>query len=199
MKYNLSEICSRAWSIAENSAVKFGGKASEYIDESLRISWNMAKLAILEDEKFLLDMKDISGGKTNVFAQQEIAEYNKELNRVARAIEELQAAIYPTITVTETFDNLRAEEKQAIEMRITNLEEKIASIKSGSNTERTLSKNEEILLKLGLLKTTPKAQNNTAELFHYEEMLRQAKNELKESVRIYTRTVLDFTAYDVVA
>lgn len=33
MKYNLSEIMTRAWRIAENSVVKFGGKTSEYIDE----------------------------------------------------------------------------------------------------------------------------------------------------------------------
>lgn len=37
------QIMTRAWEIARAAVNKFGGKASEYIKESLRMAWRIAK------------------------------------------------------------------------------------------------------------------------------------------------------------
>ena len=46
------EIMKRAWQIAKRGAEKFGGKAVEYISESLKIAWREVKAVMkIQDEK----------------------------------------------------------------------------------------------------------------------------------------------------
>ena len=99
-----TKIMTRAWKISRASAAKHGGKASEYIAEALRISWKMARLAKIENELFILNMKDLSGGRNNIFAQNQIRENNKAIAEANRRIEALKREIYPTVTTVEEND-----------------------------------------------------------------------------------------------
>lgn len=86
-------IMKRAWEIANNAAVKFGGKASEYISESMRISWIIAKIENKESELFILRMSDLNGGKTNIFAQNQIIATRQEVAKIENEIANLKNSI----------------------------------------------------------------------------------------------------------
>jgi len=100
-KTNPAKIMARAWEISRISAAKFGGRASEYIDEALRISWKMARLEVLENELFILNMKDVSGGRTNAAAQAQISANRRAIAETERRVDALKMEIYPTVTVAE--------------------------------------------------------------------------------------------------
>jgi outer membrane murein-binding lipoprotein Lpp len=65
--------------------------------EALVKSWKMAKLAILESELFLFNMKDLSGGRNNVVAQMQIIANNSKIDELNRKVNALKSEIYPTV------------------------------------------------------------------------------------------------------
>ena len=87
---------------------------------ALTKAWKMAKVAVLENEKFALDMKSLSGGRNNVVAQIEIRANEAAIERLASEISALQAQIYPTVQYEETYCTLSEQEKKRIENRIAN-------------------------------------------------------------------------------
>ena len=88
------KIMKRAWEMANNAVVKFGGKASEYIAISMKISWVLAKIENKENELFILNMSDLSGGKTNVIAQNQIMANRQAIAKIESEIANLKNSIY---------------------------------------------------------------------------------------------------------
>jgi len=86
-------IMKRAWEIANDAAIKFGGKASEYISESMKISWVMAKIENKKDEVFMLNMKDINGGANNIVAQNQIRTNREAIAKIENEIANLKKSI----------------------------------------------------------------------------------------------------------
>ena len=115
-----TNVMSRAWGIARVSAAKFGGTAREYFSEALKISWKMDRLAKLEDELFLLNMRE-TGGKYGVaYARATYA----RIDEVQKQITALKADIYPTVRKEERYWNGSASRFQ--------LENMLKSFKPGS-------------------------------------------------------------------
>jgi 2-polyprenyl-3-methyl-5-hydroxy-6-metoxy-1,4-benzoquinol methylase len=94
-KYNRAEIFRKAWRL-----VKVYGMS---MSAALRKSWQMARLEILENEYFLLNMKDLDGGRTNTAAQTQIRENNERLNELNKQIIALKQEIYPTVRTEQKF------------------------------------------------------------------------------------------------
>lgn len=46
------QIMKRAWEIAREAVSKFGGNATEYFAEALRMAWKETKIAVLEEKGF---------------------------------------------------------------------------------------------------------------------------------------------------
>ena len=86
-------VMANAWGIANEAASRFGGRAVEYITGALRISHKMAKVERLEGELFMLNAKDLSGGRANTIAQNQIRENRKAIDGVQRRIDALKAEI----------------------------------------------------------------------------------------------------------
>lgn len=47
----MENVMTRAWEIAKNAVVRFGGNAKEYFTESLKLAWKEVKLANMEVAK----------------------------------------------------------------------------------------------------------------------------------------------------
>ena len=92
MKYNKTEIMKKA-----NALRKAYGMSKS---ESLVKAWGMAKLAKLENELFILNMKDLSGGRTNIIAQNQIRANNAAIAELEAKIANLKNEIYPRVSVT---------------------------------------------------------------------------------------------------
>ena len=87
-KYNRTEIMRKAHSLRVSKNMN--------MSEALRKAWGLAKLEILESELFLLNMKDISGGRTNIAAQEQIRAKNARIAELSNQVNTLKAEIYPT-------------------------------------------------------------------------------------------------------
>ena len=92
MKYNKVEIMTKAHSLRKNYNMS--------MSEALTKAWGLAKLENLNAELFELNMRDISGGANNIFAQNAIRANREAINAVQSKISVLQAVIFPTV-VTE--------------------------------------------------------------------------------------------------
>lgn len=87
-KYNLSEIMKKAHRLVKGYGMS--------MSEALGKSWKMAKLEMLKSELFILNMKDISGGRTNVAAQAQIRKNNEAIERLQKEITKIKREIYPS-------------------------------------------------------------------------------------------------------
>jgi hypothetical protein len=92
-KYNRTEIMKRAHTIRRIDGSN--------MSEALTKSWKLAKLEILKGELFLLNMKDISGGRTNAAAHSQIRANNEAIDRLQKEISVLKREIYPGETKVE--------------------------------------------------------------------------------------------------
>jgi len=158
MKYNKVDIMNKAHSLRKVYNMN--------MSTALTKAWKMAKVAVLENEKFALDMKDLSGGRNNVVAQVAMRANQSAIERLASEISTLQAQIYPTVSMTQTYDELGDAKRNALQERIARLEAKIAEAK------------------------------NPIEKFSYERQHSEAKRTLENSIKVYTNTVVDLNAYN---
>ena len=94
-KFDRKAIFTKAWRLVRNYNMD--------MSTALIKSWKMAKLEILENEKFLLDMKDLSGGANNIVAQNQIRANNAAIDELRNKISTLEQEIYPTIKETRTY------------------------------------------------------------------------------------------------
>lgn len=64
----LKKVMTRAWEIARRAAVQFGGKAKQYISESMKIAWaEVKKTIMIVKEQVIETMKDLVEMATDVY------------------------------------------------------------------------------------------------------------------------------------
>lgn len=160
-KYDRKAIFSKMWSLTKNYNMN--------TSEALGKAWKMAKLEILENEYFLLKTKDLTGGKTNIVAQNMIREYREELDTLSQKVIALKKEIYPTVAITETI----------IENPMTEVEKEI------------------IIKRLTEAKKAMETANYRDKL-GYETIIQKLKTQIENSnkEKIYTSEKLDLNAYD---
>lgn len=106
-KYNLSSIMKKANALRK----AYGMNKSE----SLSKSWLMAKLEIAENELFVYEMKDLSGGKLNAVAQAQISKNREAMEELQSKISEIKTQLYPRITKVQKYDKLGSQRKIMME------------------------------------------------------------------------------------
>lgn len=85
--------------------------------EALTKAWKMAKLEIIENELFILNMKDLNGGRNNIAAQNQLCEQNRKIDELSKKVIELKEAIYPRITGSHE-EKLTSEQIDGIKWKI---------------------------------------------------------------------------------
>ena len=86
-KINMSEVMNRAHRLIKIYKIEKS--------EALRISWGIAKIAIMKTELDELNEKEIYGGKKNIFAQSMINEKEKAKREINYEINIIKFEIYP--------------------------------------------------------------------------------------------------------
>ncbi len=95
-------IMKNAWTIARDGAKKFGGKPVDYISESLKQAWIIAKQLKKQNEKKQFDSKNLKGGMTTkqdsfiVKLMKEVEALGIDVMQVNGVIDYLQAGFYGT-------------------------------------------------------------------------------------------------------
>lgn len=72
----MKNIMTRAWEIAKEAVIKFGGKAIEYISESLKLAWKEVKEMEFDVKEKLLDLGGNlweNYGKSRIYLDRDLA------------------------------------------------------------------------------------------------------------------------------
>lgn len=92
-KRNLKAIMNISWKMAKEAAVKFGGKAVEYLSESMKIAWamykeQMAKFKAEFDRKLEIKKNSVKVSSSFVNSKWEMKTfYDADCNKVIRETE----------------------------------------------------------------------------------------------------------------
>ena len=131
MKYNRVEIFNTAWRLAKNYNMDMSA--------ALTKAWSMAKLEILKNELFGLNMYSPNGGANNIIAQNEIRIHEEKISAVKTKIDELKNRIYPKIAIVE--ENATVKFMKAAIIRN---EAMLASITKESDRQEIIKSNDDM-------------------------------------------------------